>query len=78
MIASSKTKCLTCEREAKVRGLCKRCHVAALRAIKSGEATEKSLVKQGLILESKRGATVKSPWTKKFIAGGKGHRKAIV
>lgn len=70
MIAT-KAKCLTCPRDAQVRGLCKACHVAALRSIKSGEATERKLVEMGLILAKSQGKKSRSPFLQMLRAGGK-------
>ena len=48
-----RTKCLTCQAAAKVRGLCATCRSAAWRAVVSGSASEEELIARGLLLPAK-------------------------
>lgn len=57
-----KTKCLTCDREAVVRGLCSACHRAYHRAKLAGEITEDQAVEMGLLLPSRQGRRGTSQW----------------
>ena len=63
-------QCLVCETKAPQgktfsRGLCNSCRQSAYRMIKSGQATEETLVQKHLILPAaKRGGGKKSAWTK--------------
>ena len=56
--AESKPICLTpgCGRDAKIRGLCPRCGVAARKAIKDGKATWADLERLGLATPPKKTA----------------------
>lgn len=69
MIAKAeKKKCLHCDNQAWCRGLCTTCLRAARRTIKRNEATEESLIEEGLILPRANGKPDRSGFTKKFRA----------
>lgn len=62
-------KCLIqdCGNAASYRGLCRRCHRSARRAIAAKLVTEAQLVEERLLLPSVRGCRkTKSPWRVQF------------
>lgn len=57
-----KCLCPTCSNEATVRGVCGGCYVIARECVLRGETTWESLVKQGKILEKKKGGKKIAQW----------------
>lgn len=68
----AETKCLTCSRERRVRGLCSACHAAALKAIREGRITEAEAIARGLILKSRQGQrSANNEWDRELAKGAK-------
>ena len=60
-------RCLTCDKPARVRGLCFTCRTAAWRAVASGQVTDEELVARGLILPPQpRGRKARSGFARRL------------
>ncbi len=51
---STKSKCRTCERQAVVRGLCRKCYANYANMLKRGAIQESTVVDSGVILPSRQ------------------------